>query len=120
MKTLIVCSLLLTVSLSSHAQSQEDDPKYRRAYDSLWRNKIVNLEFEQENIKLNLKKSHDQFKTGTIVSILGVLATGAGAVLNGNESGSGNALFIIGGAASMIGVGIQIDSHKFVGRAGKY
>lgn len=119
MKTLIVCSILVTVSLSAYSQS-EDDPKYRRAYDSLWRNKIVNLEFEQESIKLNLKKSHDQFKTGTIVSIIGLLATGAGAIVNGNEPGSGNALFIIGGAATMIGVGIQIDSHKFIGRAGKY
>lgn len=105
--------------MSAYSQSQ-DDPKYRRAYDSLWRNKIVNLEFEQESIKLNLTKCHNQFRTGTISLVLGVLATTAGVIVNRYDSGSGDILYIAGGAASAAGVVIQIDSHKFIGRAGRH
>jgi len=76
-------------------------------------------------IQLNLFKSHEQYRKGTGLLISGFSLSIIGTALlmtgiEGNDKGSttiGSAFSIIGGIVSMTGVIVQIDSHKYIGRA---
>lgn len=93
MKKLIIALLLITASV--HGQ------------DSL---KIQNMQY-------NLCRSHQQFKTGTIMSLIGLLAVVT--MVQAKESDTNiPELGYIGGGLMTVGAIIQLDSHKFIGRAG--
>jgi len=87
--------------------------------------RILSIEMNQRNIQLNLKKSHKQFSTGTLLVLTGSVITTGGALLAkkdndaSSKAKSNNALLIFGAAMTTVGVVIQIDSHKWIGRAGK-
>lgn len=94
MKTLTICLLLLSAS----AQAQTDSTTHQ--------------------IQLNLDKCHQEYKTGTIMTLVGLLAVAAG--IQAESSDMGGKEFIYAGAAFMtIGTVIHIDSHKWIGRCGK-
>ena len=95
---------------------------YSQNYDSL-RQAITELTRDQEHIKLNLERSHNQFSKGTLIGIIGLGTALVGSVLyyrSTDTSGDNVAFGImgVGGVAASVGLVIQIDSHKWIGRAG--
>jgi len=91
--------------------------------DSL-KQRILTLETNQKNIQLNLAKAHDEFKTGTLFVIAGALTSLIGAATyDGSTDGDGNTkpptLIYIGLGCTAVGAYLQIDSHKYIGRAGR-
>lgn len=87
--------------------------------------RILKLEMNQRNIQLNLNKAHKQFSTGTLMVLTGAILTTAGAILTARDNDAtskaknNNALLYVGAAMTTTGVVIQIDSHKWIGRAGQ-
>lgn len=101
---LIVLFLILTVKCQA------------QSYDSL-KQRLLKLEAAQEGIKLNLTKHQNEFSVGTSLIISGIALGVADFLLRSKPS---DYTFTI--ASSIIvtaGVVIQIDSHKFIGRAGR-
>lgn len=90
---------------------------YSQSLDSL-NQRILSIEQEQSDIKMNLRAHSKQFSLGTVL-----LLTGAGIVamdlLTADENKSDNTLKFVGGGAFVLGMVVQIDSHKWIGRAGK-
>lgn len=108
MKTIFIIFAVLT-AFTMKAQN----------YDSLKR-AIHELTLEQNRVDLNMELAHEQFSTGTLVMGLG-LGTGAiGALLyflNKEDPGPvAPGMMIAGGAATVTGWIIQIDSHKWFSR----
>jgi hypothetical protein len=108
MKTLFVFGFLI-LSASAFAQDSR--------YDSIV-SRVKDLELKQEKIEVNLIRSHNEFRLGTILQVLGAVAMIAGAEEMDTEDTS-KVLFISGASVSGIGLALQIDSHKFIGRAGR-
>lgn len=71
-----------------------------------------------QDMQYNLYRSHQEFKSGTILSLLGVLA-----VLTSIEAKRSDMaipeLGYIGGGLITIGTVLHLDSHKWIGRCGK-
>lgn len=71
-----------------------------------------------QDMQYNLYRSHQEFKSGTILSLLGVLA-----VLTSIEAKRSDMaipeLGYIGGGLITIGTVLHIDSNKWIGRCGK-
>jgi hypothetical protein len=70
----------------------------------------------------NLEKAHKEFTTGWIISAGGIAVSIAGTSISSDASqgSSTNALVYIGSFITLIGMITIIDSHKFVGRAGRW
>lgn len=89
---------------------------------------VKQLQVSNNNIQLNLAAHQKQFSTGTFLIIGGVATSIAGVILYDRQSttpdGDGNDkkypwFVYVGSAVTSIGVAIQIDSHKYIGRAGR-
>lgn len=90
-------------------------------YDSL-RQVIKDLQAGQYKIELNLQKANEQYSSGTLLLGIGVATSVIGAMLHtqSDDPGpAGTSLMIGGGATALVGGIIQIDSHKWIGRAGR-
>lgn len=89
--------------------------------------RILSLEDSQRNIQVNLERSHKQFSTGTLFLIGGIVTSAMTAItydrgVNSSDFGRGKfnpALVYVSAGLFTIGTVIQIDSHKWIGRAGK-
>jgi hypothetical protein len=88
--------------------------------DSL-KQRILSIENEQQNIKLHLRAHSSQFSLGTAL-----LVTGAGMLIldaltetEKENPNSKHTLAYVGAGVLTIGTIIQIDSHKWIGRAGR-
>lgn len=70
----------------------------------------------------NLDKSHHQFREGLYFTIGGLIVTGGGIMLQyPKKMDSGNFVLIsLGGVLTTLGTVFMIDSHKFIGRAGRW
>lgn len=101
--------LFLSGAISSHAQN----------YDSLKR-EIEQLRIDYYAIDFTLQKAHEQYSSGTLLLGLGLGASVIGTVLYSLKSEDPGpvapGLMIAGGATSLIGGIIQIDSHKWFAR----
>ena len=111
MKALVVIFLLYP----SIVVSQNTDSLYQR---------ILQIETNQRNIQVNLTKAHNKFSIGTTLVIAGLGATFASIITDEpGQDADGNPqepiLLYIGSALLTVGTIIQIDSHKYIGRAGK-
>lgn len=75
----------------------------------------------QDNIQLNLGKCHKEYKTGTILQITGMLIGGMGVALLSTDKESQEAapLMYFGATFLTIGCVVHLDSHRFIGRAGR-
>lgn len=109
MKIVIVFGFLILIAHTSRAQDTR--------YDSIV-SRVKDLELAQEKVQINLIRSHNEFRLGTILQVLGAVAMIAGAEELDTEDSS-KVLFIAGASCSGIGLVLQIDSHKFIGRAGR-
>lgn len=115
MTLFLILSIIMGLVSECHAQS----------YDSL-KLRILALETNQKSIQLNLTKAHNQFRTGVLITITGTLITLLGISTDesrmtdrddSNNSPSG--LVTLGGIVGSVGTIVIIDSHRFIGRAGK-
>jgi hypothetical protein len=101
------------------------------AQDDL-KERILKLEINQKQIQMNLEKSHRRLETGTFFLIAGAVTTTAAIALynRGLENGKNNwdnigrltpspVFLCIGGGLMVTGTVIQIDAHKWIGRAGR-
>jgi hypothetical protein len=99
---------------------------YSQNYDSLVL-KMDGLEANQIHIQKNLTKSHKQHQLGTRILIGGAAISALGLVIynDSKEDAFGEpekkdpTIMVIGSLISGIGAVIQIDSHKWIGKAGK-
>lgn len=94
MKTILIAVLLISAS----AQAQTDSTTHQ--------------------IQLNLAKCHKEYRTGTILMVMGILATVAGIQAQSSDMG-GKKLIYAGAGLATIGGVIHIDSHKWIARCGK-
>ena len=79
---------------------------------------LLNLDLQVQDIQLNIKDGHKQFKTGIIVSTIGYSVTIAGGLMLGRENDQlGQALLIAGGATGLTGTFLMADA--FAVMAGK-
>jgi hypothetical protein len=110
MKTLFLI-LIILFSLTGYSQTNNLDSLKQR---------ILMLEANQESIQFNLTKAHNRYRTGLMITITGIAMTWAGAAagLSGADGNSAG-LLTLGSIVSTVGSVILIDSHKFIGRAGK-
>lgn len=105
-------------------------PMLLTAQDEELKERILKVEQTQEQIQVNLAKGHKEFSTGTFFLIGGVATTVLATVLynkgtrnqNSDEQGKirpSPVLLCIGGGMITAGTVIQIDSYKWIGRAGR-
>lgn len=73
---------------------------------------------EQSTIELNLKKCHQEYRAGTVITFLGII--GSCLALANIGSHPENAQPFAYGAGGFLALGwiLQTDSHKFIGRIG--
>ena len=71
-----------------------------------------------QDMQYNLYRSHQEFKSGTLLTLVGVLA-----IITSMEAKRADMaipeLGYIGGGLITIGTVLHIDSHKWIGRSGK-
>jgi len=86
--------------------------------------RLKKIELNNEVIKSNLKKCHNQWKDGLGVTIFGFGTSIIGSYMSlnanniGDKSNVGIIITSIGGITSLIGTIVMLDSHKYIGRAG--
>lgn len=95
------------------------------------KDRILKLEHSQEQMKVALQQSHKKFSTGTLFIIGGMTTILTSGLIYVKQSGNTDAwdngkllhptpvLLYIGGGLVTTGAIIQIDSHKWIGRAGR-
>lgn len=71
-----------------------------------------------QDMQYNLFRSHQEYRTGTVLSLIGLLAVTASIAAKDAEMPTKELTWIGGGMIAVGGI-IQIDSHKWIGRAGK-
>lgn len=103
--------------LSSPAQNSQ--------IDSL-KASIQYLDREVNSIKLNLRESNKQYKTGLWIWITGMGVMAAGCFVEGKPDSEGgtsyelkNFVLASGFTMSLVGGIFMLDSHKYIGRAGR-
>lgn len=96
--------LFLAFTFNSKAQDTINNPSMPI--------KEVTISNELKFIRMNLRKSHNQFKTGAVMYAASVIPIGLGFASNQPP------LIYAGGVISLIGTIVMINSHKYIGRAG--
>ena len=84
--------------------------------------RLKQLEYKTNNIQSCLKYCHSQFKTGTTFIVIGLCAEvlGTAMLLTKSEFHTlGQGLTFCGGVVVFTGWIFQIDSHRYIGSAGK-
>lgn len=71
-------------------------------------------------MRTNLAKSHIEFNRGVAFTISGVLIGVGGAYLFKGDMKYNEPSVILGSALCFVGSVLMIDSHKFIGRAGRW
>ena len=107
--------VLVAIAINCHAQAD---------YDSL-KQKVLNMDMAINAIHHNMVHSHKEFKAGTSLIIMGTILTIAGSLILQDRDGTvtkankNPTLIYLGTGVVTIGTIIQIDSHKWIGRAGR-
>lgn len=107
--------LLLTISTTLFGQVERNNDVF---IDSL-KTEITKTQNELIYVQANLSKFQKQYRTGTIITFVGgAVATGGLITTINTETTNYQYLLVIGGIISTIGFIMQIDSHKWIGKAG--
>ena len=109
-KTLLI--LLIIFSFSANAQTVNYDMRI----DSL-KNEITTIKLNNNYVQKCLENCHKEYNTGTTFIVGGILFTGFGIAISEGEKVP-DAFWIIGTALTTVGVIFQIDSHKWIKKAG--
>lgn len=87
-------------------------------YDSL-KQKVLRMDLAVNNIHYNMKKHHDQFRSGATITAGGTALALVGIILIADRKDAntiGPTLSIAGGIGLTLGSIIMVDSHKWIGR----
>lgn len=102
---------LVFIQATSAQTTQQPDA------DSL-RLAIVNLRADVDDIKLNLGRVEQRFKTGIVVSTIGYTTVITGGLMLGRKKDElGKGLLIAGGITGVTGTILMVDAFKFLGIA---
>lgn len=102
-------SLFIIACSGSHAQS----------LDSL-KQRILKLEINQQQIQLNLRKSHKEFGSGALIMLAGAVMSAVYAHGRAQDAGYEKPVILYAGMGLVfVGGAIMVDSHKYIGRAGE-
>jgi hypothetical protein len=106
--------LLLLLFLPCYLYGQENQS---HSVDSL-KSEIIKMKADVDNIKLNLGRVENRFKTGIFVSTLGysIVITG-GLMLGRKNDDLGKVLLVTGGVTGVTGTIMMVDAFKFLGIA---
>ena len=109
----ILSILFLIIGITCNAQISRSD--------SL---KLMILEQRVENTEINLAKAHDQYRTGLHVFIISAitttLVTVAASQSDNTDYSNLAGVYVAGSAGILTGSIMMLDSHKYIGRAGKW
>jgi hypothetical protein len=108
MKSLLII-LALLISAGASAQQPIDEITTR----------VELLESMLTGIGAELEKSHKEFKAGVFGGALGAVTMGVGALIEYDNSDTRDVILIAGGAVTLTGIILMIDSHKHIARAGR-
>lgn len=109
--------------MSTTVSAQVDDTDFKR--------RILALEQSQQEMQVALAKSHKKFSTGTLLLVGGMTTLVASGIIYAKQSTNTDiaengklvkptpVLLFIGGGLVTAGAIVQIDSHKWIGRAGR-
>ena len=118
MKVILLFFLLMASTLTF---SQADTSAIHLvAYDKMDSLRIAILEQKIDELQLNLGKAHSQYREGlhiAVGSFVGGILLAALGEVSGVEP---MAYLIAGGVGVTTGSIMMIDSHKWIGRAGKF
>ncbi len=109
MKTLV---LLLLLASSTYAQDTQQ--------------RIAALEATLQTIQHDMSKCHGQFQIGLATTSFGAVSSVAGILIpdyntiGASNKATKNTLLIVGAAGLITGAILIIDSHKYIGRAGRF
>jgi hypothetical protein len=105
---------LLVILFAFGSQAQVVPPQ---SEDSL-KAEILALRTDVDNIKINLGRVENRFKTGIFISTIGysVVITG-GLMLGRKKDELGKALLVAGGATGVTGTILMVDAFRFLGIA---
>ncbi len=114
----VTFTLLLSLLLSSvHGQINPADTLVRLEE---FKTELLSLRADVDNIRINLSKSENRFKSGIAVATLGYSITIAGGLMLGRKYDNlGKGLLIAGGATGVTGTILMVDAFKFLGRASR-
>lgn len=85
-----------------------------------FKQQLLTLQTDVDNIQLNLGKSERHFKTGIAVATLGYTVTIAGGLMLGRKRDDlGKVLLVTGGVTGITGTILMVDAFKFLGRASR-
>jgi|JI102314A1RNA_FD_contig_31_3875137_length_898_multi_1_in_0_out_0_2 hypothetical protein len=108
----IILLLLLLLPYYMYGQVNQSS-----ASDSL-KLEILNMKADVDNIKLNLGRVENRFKTGIFVSTLGYSIVITGGLMLGRKNDElGKVLLVAGGATGVTGTILMVDAFKFLGIA---
>jgi hypothetical protein len=109
----------------------QDSINYNARFDELKKD-FLDLKMETSDVKLNLRKSHKEYRVGTIMYFVGITAAFIGATLpthteynNGGYVYTGVSspltvpLIVMGTLSSITGTFLWVNSHRLIGKAGK-
>jgi hypothetical protein len=83
--------------------------------------RIKEIETQLQNLRTDLQKFNKQYRTGTALLIGGFAISSFGIIgntLDSDNSEIATTLPIIGGIATLAGIFLQVDAHKFLGGMG--
>ena len=113
--------LLILLLFPTLTFSQQSDSSLIKNHES----EIAQIKMSQEFMRDNLLKAHNEYNTGTalIGTGIGMSFVGLCVVQFVDVKGAddySNYLFTTGSLLGLIGWIIQIDSHKHIGKAGRW
>lgn len=101
--------LLLLILISGHSLAQQADTSMNA--------RVQRIENNIEYLKQQLTNAHGQFRIGATSLLIGCAST-AWAAISKQPDDTRQAFLVCGSVLELLGMGIMIDSHKFIGRAG--
>lgn len=112
------CTILLFLLFSAvYSQGHRADSAARV---ESFKDELLALRGDVDNIQVNLGKSEKRFKAGIAVATLGYSVTIAGGLMLGRKRDDlGKALLMVGGATGITGTFLMVDAFKFLGRAAR-
>lgn len=118
MRILSLTLLLLFLAPAIYGQNSKATDSLRTVEQ--FKQELLNLRADVDNVQLNLGKSERRFKTGIAVATLGYSITITGGLMLGRKRDElGKALLIAGGATGVTGTILMVDAFKFLGRASR-
>lgn len=93
-------------------------PFLMKGQDTISRKEFNQFKNDLTYVKENLNRSHEEFKKGTILIGCGLTFSSLVFTTNPSDYKMQRTILVIGGLMTATGVIFQIDSHRWIGKAG--